>query len=237
MKTKYIYQIPLLIAISGMVLLGSCKDDEPTGPQDVSGSIIFTDAGDHTFTIDADDVSLNLVVVGAGGGGGGGVIYGSITNSTGGGGGAGAGESVFVSAASISGRVEYSVTIGLGGNGGTAGNGGQNGTMSTIEFNNVVLYESKAGSGGKSNTKGENVGGSAGSGYPTGAKGKDGTNTDNSWSAEAGTGGLGGDNQSGYGAGGEGGIGASLKNKVSTAAGNGLKGGDGYVRIDWNGTR
>ena len=230
------------VALIGFVLLlsglSACKDDDtPSVPQEVSGVIELTDPGSHQIMIDADEVKASVLIVGAGGGGGGGVVYENVTNSTGGGGGGGAGESIFIASSDLKGGVTYTINIAAGGQGGVPGNDGQKPGLTTIDLGQVALHAAKAGNGGRSNSKGESVGGAAGSGFPGGAKGTDGEMSDNSWSADAGKGGLGGDNQSGQGSGGTGGNGASLKNKVPTDATNGGKGGNGYVKIEWTGVK
>ena len=218
-----------------LAFLPACSSEDPAPPSSTndSGTIEFTDAGTHTFTIDKANVTAKITLVGGGGGGGGGITY-TSAHSTGGGGGGGAGQLITHSDVTINQNVEYTVIIGAGGQGGTANNIGLNGDKSEFKTGAIPIYEALPGSGGSSNTAGEITGGAAGPGHPAGANGTNGVPLDMTGHGFPGQGGQGGDNQSGYGNGGQGGNGALINNSaVTTSAKTGGNGGTGYFKIEW----
>jgi hypothetical protein len=217
-----------------IVLFSGCSKDEA---EEVSGTIEFSNAGSHEFEIDAANIKATITIVGAGGGGGGGVDYNAGGHSTGGGGGGGAGAVQVYENVDLQRNVQYNVSVGQGGAGGQRGNPGGNGLLSSISLEQVVLYTSAAGSGGKSNAVNDKAGGDGGAGFPAGSVGGNGEELDAEWSAPAGTGGEGGDNLSTFGLGGIGGRGTKVDFLAPLNAQPGLNGANGYVKIDWTGER
>jgi hypothetical protein len=227
--------LPLGICLAVLAFLPACNSADPVEPDNTtdSGTIEFMDEGTHTFSIDKPNITAKITMVGGGGGGGGGIEF-TNTNSTGGGGGGGAGQLLTHSDVAINQNAEYTVIIGGGGSGGTVNNLGLNGTKTEFKIGAIPIYEALPGSGGRSNTIGESVGGAGGDGYPAGAKGSDGQILDMTGHGFPGQGGQGGDNLSGYGNGGQGGNGALINNStVTTSAKPGGNGGTGYFKIEW----
>ncbi len=232
---NFVFSLLTLSLISFMI---SCSGDDPDviidDTQPKSGVFEFDQAGSFEFKVEGENVTATITLVGAGGGGAGGVGFNNGAKSTGGGGGGGAGEVKLVGDVSLQSNVTYIAEVGEGGFGGSKNNNGVNGKGSAIVLAQVQWHTAEAGSGGKSNTIGDNLGGSGGIGFPKGGRGGDGDFLDVNWDGPAGSGGPGGNNQSGYGFGGQGGDGTEIKNNaIASDAGSGLEGGDGYVKIEW----
>lgn len=226
--------------LATLIILGACsgKDDEPE-MDSAFGTLTFDTTGTYTFSLDVQDLTATITIIGGGGGGGGGVHHNnSVSNSTGGGGGGGAGEVIQLQNVSLETGVEYTVVVGSGGKGGIVGFGGVKGTTSSFGKGAIIQNSASGGTGGLSNTTESMTGGKGGAGFPNGSDGGDGE-VSGGITPEAlpGTGGAGGVNTSLFGAGGGGGKGAEVKNGIALDAESGTDGKHGYVQIEWKGKR
>lgn len=230
------HSLIIFIFTFSSVLITSCKKESD---KTISGTLEYNTNGNYEFVIDAKNITATITLIAGGGGGGGGVDYnGNVGSprSTGGGGGGGAGESLEFKNISLQTDSTYSVVVGHGGLYGTKGFPGLKGKHSTLSLTGNILYQSKGGSGGSSNSINQLTGGQGGFGYPNGEGGTAGSLTENN-KADPGLGGTGGDNGSGYGKGGTGGFGTGIINTNNPVeAQDGIRGNNGYIRIEWTGT-
>ncbi|PCE66302.1 hypothetical protein B7P33_03105 [Sediminicola luteus] len=223
-----------LYLLCPFLIFYACSNSDDS-PETISGTLEYTTIGNHQFTLEAQQITATITLIGGGGGGGGGAPYESGVNATSGGGGGGAGQLLIMESVALKDQTVYTVFVPPGGNGGNVGFPGGDGLAASVSEGNTVLLEGLSGKPGQPGPKDAMEASSGGAGYPNGENGGGGSTLDANGNATAGVSGLGGNNGTAYGYGGNGGIGTGFNNNQASPTMPGTQGGPGYVKIEWTG--
>jgi hypothetical protein len=238
-----------LCALRSIIILGlAIFVSGPVAAQRISQT--FTSSG--TFTVPAGVTKIDIEAWGGGGGGAGGS---SVVNETSGGGGGG-GAYVKITSMTVTPGQEYTITVGVGGTGGT--NASFDGKASSVSIGSIIIIEAEGGKGGTNATSSvPGMGGAGGKGTYNGGNGASGVNGFSGFGGGGGSSGginqngndgssvTGGEAVSGGGKGGNGGLrgqvglsgsepggggGGGSRATINRAGGNGAS---GQVVISW----